>query len=86
MNADAEHVVLVAHHRAAFGVAYFALIAFDVEQDACGEEQALAGLRRIGAVVGDGQECAAQRIEMRDGWGVGVRYGFCAASRSASPS
>ena len=85
VDAVAEHVVVVAHDDAAErvaglldGVAHGALVAFDVQLDAGGE--ALFGAVEVvagadDAVARDGQEGAAERVEVRGGRRVGMGCG-----------
>ena len=83
VDARAEHVIVIAHDRAAERVDDFALVAFDVEHGAGRILLVVAVL--ILAVVGDGQKGSAQRVEMGNGRRVGVLAAFAAASCSSGP-
>ena len=74
MDAGAEHVVVVAHDDAVERVDHRALVALDVEHGAGRILLVVAVL--ILAVVGDGQERPAKRVEMRDGRRVRMRGGL----------
>ena len=83
MNLAAEHVVVVVHHDAVFGIDDFSLVAFDVEYDA-GRVALLDRFNRAIAlctfklVVRDGEESAAKRIHVGDRRSVGMETRFCA--------
>ena len=67
MDGIAEHVIVVAHDDAIPGVDHFALIAFDVEEDARAVELlgGRIGRRRVAVlelVVCDGEEGASERV------------------------
>ena len=83
VDAVAEHVVVVAHDDAAQrvailhdGIAHRALVAFDVQLDAGGILLLDDGVVPLEAVVRDGEEGPAQRVEVGDGGRLTVNGGF----------
>ena len=83
MDLGAKHIIVIAHDNSAFliiilhnGIAHFELVAFNVQLDTGGILLFDDGAIPFKAVVGEGEEGSAQRVEVGDGGRLTVNGSF----------